>query len=146
MKQTLISDVVLKLCQLTDGARTGSHVNLSLYRLRDVVEADEPGLATKLNIDTMLQQMSQVCLSIREMRNRLIAHRDWGHRAKPAPVTNKDEIVQALRLASRIMNAVHLHYDNTESNYEPYPGSVDGHRLISHLQTYVEMLGETEGG
>jgi hypothetical protein len=146
VKQTLISDVVLKLCQLTDGPRTGSHENLSLYRLRDVVDVDEPGLAAKLNLDTMLHEMCQFCLNIREMRNRLIAHRDWGRRAMPSPVTNKDEIEQALNLTSQIMNAVQLHFDNGTSIYEPYPGSADGDRLISHLQRYVNLQGETEGG
>ena len=81
VKQTLFSDVVLHLCQLTDEATMGRHENLSLYRLREVVEADEPGLAAKLNLDTMLQEISHVCKSIRELRNRLIAHRDWSRRA-----------------------------------------------------------------
>jgi hypothetical protein len=146
VKQTLISDVVLKLCQLTDGARMGSYENLSLYRLRDMVEAEEKGLATKLDLDTMLNEMSQVSQSIREMRNRLIAHRDWGRRATPSPVTNKNEIEQALSPTSRIMNAVQLHYDNGTSIYDPYPGSADGDRLISHLQKYINLRAETEDG
>ena len=142
VKQTLISDVVLKLCQLTDGAKTGSSENVSLYRLRDVVDSDEPGLAANLSLDTMLLEMGQVCRPIREMRNRLLAHRDWGRRAIPTPVTNKDEIEQALSLTSRIMNAVELHYNNGTSIYEPYPGSADGDRLIYHLQKYVKLLNE----
>jgi hypothetical protein len=146
VKQTLISDVVLKLCQLTDGAKTGAHENLSLYRLRDVVETVEAGLAAKLKLDAMLQEMSEVCKGIREMRNRLIAHRDWGRRAMPTPVTNKDEIEEALRLTSQIMNAVQLHYDNGTSVYEPYPGSADGDRLISYLQRCAKMIDESKAG
>lgn len=144
VKQTMFSDVVLKLSQLTDKARMGKNENLSLHRLREVVEANEPGLAAKLQLDSMIQSMESVCTSIREMRNRTIAHRDWGRRAEPTPVTNKEEIDQALALAAQIMNAVHLHYENTTIRYEPYPGSPDGERLIYHVQRYAELLDQTK--
>lgn len=78
VKQTMFSDVVLKLSQLTDKARMGKNENLSLHRLREVVEANEPGLAAKLQLDSMIQSMETVCTSIREMRNRTIAHRGLG--------------------------------------------------------------------
>ena len=96
VKQTLISDVLLKLSQLTDKARMGKKENLSLYRLREVVESMEPGLAAKLDLDSMLRSMETVCKSIRDMRNRTIAHRDWGRRAEATPVTNKNEIEPSL--------------------------------------------------
>jgi AbiU2 len=144
VKQTMISDVVLKLSQLTDKARMGKNENLSLHRLCEVVESNEPGLAAKLQLDSMLQSMETVCKSIRDMRNRTIAHRDWGRRAEATPVTNKEEIDRALDLAAQIMNAVHLHYENTTVRYEPYPGSPDGDRLIYHLQRYAELLDQTK--
>ncbi len=143
VKQTMISDVVLKLSQLTDKSRMGKNENLSLHRLLEVVESIDPGRAAKLNLDTMLQSMETACKSIRDMRNRTIAHRDWGRRAEATPVTNKDEIDQALDLAARIMNAVHLHHAHTLISYDPYPDSADGDRLISHLQMYVKMLDQT---
>src|SRR5271157_1987454 len=121
VKQTLISDVLLRLSQLTDKARMGKKENLSLYRLREVVESMEPGLAAKLDLDTMLQRMETVCNGIRDMRNRTLAHRDWGRRTEATPVTNKDEIDQALDLAAQIMNTVYLHYENQTIRYEPYP-------------------------
>ena len=144
VKQTMISDVVLKLSQLTDKARMGKNENLSLHRLREVVESDEPGLAANLQLDSMLQSMETVCRSIREMRNRTIAHRDWGRRAEATPVTNKEEIDKSLDLAARIMNAVHLYYENTTIRYDPYPGSGDGERLIHHLQRYAKLLNQTK--
>src|SRR5271166_4083310 len=64
VKQTLISDVLLKLSQLTDRARMGKKENLSLHRLREVVESNEPGLAAKLDLDSMLRSMETVCKSI----------------------------------------------------------------------------------
>src|SRR5271157_6248246 len=143
VKQTLISDVLLKLSQLTDKPGMGKKQNLSLYRLREVVESMEPGLAAKLDLDSMLRSMETVCKSIRDMRNRTIAHRDWGRRAEATPVTNKDEIDQALDLAARIMNAVHLHHAHTLISYDPYLDSADGDRLISHLQMYAKMLDQT---
>ena len=145
VKQTLISDVLLRLSQLTDKARMGKKENLSLYRLREVVESMEPGLAAKLDLDSMLRSMETVCKSIRDMRNRTIAHRDWGRRAEATPVTNKNEIDQALDLAAKIMNAVHLHFENQTIRYEPYPGSPDGDRLIYHLQRYAKLLDQTKG-
>ncbi len=145
VKQTLIGDVLLKLSQMTDRAGMGKYENLSLHRLRDVVELNEPGLAAKLGLDSMLQSMETVCKSIRDMRNRKIAHRDWGRRAEATPVTNKIEIEEALSIAARIMNAVELHYQNSETNYKPYPGSGDGDRLIDHLQRYVMMLDNAKG-
>jgi hypothetical protein len=144
VKQTMMSDVVFKLCQLTDPAKTGAHENLSLYLLREVVERDSPRLAAKLKLDSMLQELSVVCKGIREMRNRLIAHRDWGRRAMPTPVTNKEEIERVLNLTSQIMNAVQLHYENGTSIYEPYPGSADGDRLIFHLERYTKMIHKSE--
>ena len=86
------------------------------------MEAAEPGLATKLELGSTLKEMETLCKSIREMRNRTIAHRDWGRRAEKTPVTSKEEIDRALELAARIMNAVHLHFDNTTMRYDPYPG------------------------
>lgn len=145
VKQTLISDVVLKLSQLTDKAMMGKNENLSLHRLREVVESNEPGLAAKLQLDSMLRSMETACKGIREMRNRTIAHRDWGRRVEATPMTNKEEIDQALDLAERIMNAVHRHYENTAIRYEPYPGSGDGDRLISHLQRCAKLLDQTRG-
>ena len=145
VKQTLISDVLLKLSQLTDRARTGTNENLSLHRLHEAVESDEAGLAAKLGLDKMLQRMETVCKSIRDMRNRTIAHRDWGRRTEATPVTNKEEIDEALDLAARIMNAVHLYYENHTIRYELYPGSPDGDRLIYHLQRYAKLLDQTEG-
>ncbi len=145
VKQTLISDVVLKLSQLTDRASMGNKENLSLHRLREVVESNEPGLAAKLQLDTMLQKMEPACKSIRDMRNRTIAHRDWGRRREATPVTNKIEIEEALSLAAKIMNAVEFHFQNSRTIYEPYPGSGDGERLIYHLQRYAGMLDQTKG-
>ena len=145
VKQTLISDVLLKLSQLTDKPGMGKKQNLSLYRLREVVESNEAGLSAMLQLDPMLQSMETVCKSIRDMRNRTIAHRDWGRRAEATPVTNKNEIDQALDLAAKIMNAVHLHFENQTIRYEPYPGSPDGDRLIYHLQRYAKLLDQTKG-
>ena len=84
-----------------------------------MVESEEPGLAAKLDLDSMLRSMETVCKSIRDMRNRTIAHRDWGRRAEATPVTNKKEIDEALDLAAKIMNAVELHYQKSETNYHP---------------------------
>lgn len=145
VKQMMISDVVLKLSQLTDKARMGRNENLSLFRLLEVVEAAEPGLATKLELGSTLKEMETLCKSIREMRNRTIAHRDWGRRAEKTPVTSKEEIDRALELAARIMNAVHLHFDNTTTRYDPYSGSGDGERLVSHLQRCAKILDQTKG-
>jgi AbiU2 len=145
IKQTMISDVVLKLSQLTDKARTGKNENLSPHRRREVVELNEPGLAAKLQLDLLLRSMERACKSIREMRNRTIAHRDWGRRAEATPVTNKSEIDHALDLAAQVMNAVHLHYEKTTIRYEPYPGSPDGDRLIYHLQRCAKLLDQTKG-
>jgi hypothetical protein len=141
VKETLFADVVLKLCQLTDPAQTNRHKNLSLYRLRDEVKAAESGLAAKLNLDATLKSANVSFKNIRAIRNRLIAHRDWRSPEPPKPVTNKAEIDQALELSSEIMNAVHRHYDNTTSNYYPYPGSPDGDRLIAYLQRCAKVLG-----
>ena len=119
VKQTLISDVLLKLSQLTDKPGMGKKQNLSLHRLHEAIESDEAGLAAKLGLNTMLQRMETVCDGIRDMRNRTIAHRDWGRRTEATPVTNKIEVEEALTLAARIMNAVHLHYENQTIRYEP---------------------------
>ena len=145
MKQALLADVLLKLSQLTDRATMGRNENLSLFRLSEVVEAAERGLAAKLQLNSMLNSMEMVCKSIRDMRNRTIGHRDWGRRSEAKPVTNKIEIEKALSLAAQIMNSAELHYQLSQTNYNPYPGSGDGERLLSHLQRYAEILDQTKG-
>ena len=119
VKQTLISDVLLRLSQLTDKARMGKKENLSLYRLREVVESMEPGRwrgeALMIYCDSDASVYGgRVCKSIRDMRNRTIAHRDWGRRAEATPVTNKRQkrSDQALDLAAK-NNSRHLHLRQT---------------------------------
>jgi hypothetical protein len=114
VKQALLSDVLLKLSQLTDQASMDKNENLSLFRLREVVEAAQPGLPVKLNLDSMLTSIEKECRSIRAMRNRSLAHRDWGRRLEKKQVTNKIEIEEALTLAAKIMNVVEFHYQQSE--------------------------------
>lgn len=146
VKQTLIGDVLLKLSQLTDKATMAKNENLSLHRLCKAVELDEPGLIARLELDSMLRSMETACGNIRGMRNRTIAHRDWGRRAEAASVTNKNEIEDALAIAAKMMNAVEFYYKRSERIYEgPYPVFGDGDGLIDHLQKYAELLDEAEG-
>jgi hypothetical protein len=145
VKQTILADVFLKLSQLTDSARMGRYENLSLHRLIDVVEADDAKVAAKLGLNEMIQSMESACKHVREMRNQTIAHSDWSRRKVARPVTNKNEVDEALSLAARIMNAVEIHYLQSQTTYTPYPGSGDGERLVYHLQTYAKLLDETKG-
>ena len=80
--------------------------------------------------------------TFREMRNRILAHRDWATRNQPRPVTKKNEIDKALGLSARIMNAVSGHYTNTIVLYTMCPSTGDGDDFMRHLRDYARHLDE----
>lgn len=140
IKTTLIADVLLKLCNLTDPPVMGKNENLTLLRLRDVIEGDQAELPSKLNLIKLLDTLHKTTERPRAMRNRLIAHRDWGRRAEPLPVTTQQEIDDTLGLIAKIMNAVESHYRNAQTNYQPYPVFGDGDGLIRHLTDLARRM------
>ena len=51
----------------------------------------------------IMKELTAMSGTFREMRNRILAHRDWATRNQPRPVTKKNEIDKALGLSARIM-------------------------------------------
>ena len=100
--ETLLNDLLLTLCKLTDPATQGKQKeNLSLERLQNHVEkAGEPILATECK--TTLTAIDAYATPLRELRNQQLAHLDLAvalNRAtQPLPPVAKHQIDDALRL------------------------------------------------
>lgn len=146
IQSMMLADVVLGICRLTDPAQVPSNArkqSLSIPRLTEAVQADDPSLLDQLNLSEMLAELKVASQPFREMRNRILAHLDWTTRDQPRPVTNKDEIDKALGLAARIMNAVSGHYTGSIVSYTMYPSVGDGNDFMRQLRYWARHLDET---
>jgi hypothetical protein len=106
----------------------------------EVVEADQPGLPGNLNLPKLFADLKQKCDPLREIRNRLLAHDDWKHRANPLPSVQVIQFKDSLGLVRQIMNAVEYHYTNATSSYQNQSRNGDGKALIDHLRDYAKRL------
>lgn len=149
IQDVLIGDVQIALSKLTDPPRTGANENLSLEQLQERVEKQgEPNLQASLR--QTLDELKQKCTAFRTWRNKRLAHLDlttaMRSRHNPLPDVSRQMIEDALDLVRKYLNAIQIHYDNSETGYEHFimPAS-DGEALISMLKyglRYEQLIEE----
>jgi hypothetical protein len=142
IRYLLITNITLRLCQLTDPAKQGRFGNQSIERLILAVEAHSPAVAKSLHLKKRYAELSQRCVGFRKLRNRTIAHKEWAKPSSaPLPATTCDDVEQALKSIRDLMNAIEDHFTERTSQYEGFasnPG--DAGFLLDRLQDLANRL------
>jgi hypothetical protein len=149
LQQLLLHDVQISLSKLGDPAGSGSRTNLTLRTLLAGLEAaGELEIAAK--VMPLLDAFDESCEKLRHRRNKWIAHSDLAtkliSRATPLSGPSREEIEAALKALRNVMNAVELHYTESQIAYEHFVMNQDGEHLILALaraKCYRELV--TEG-
>jgi len=142
--ELLLDDVVLRLSKISDPATTGKNQNASLYRLVDFVEAEEAGLADRLGIKALRDNLKDRTKNLRELRNRVIAHKDWGRRDHPLPSTSRAEIQAATEIAHRVLRTVSFHFSKADLDFNVWIQDGYGEKLLYYLGELARRL-DAEG-
>ncbi|HQN64990.1 MAG TPA: hypothetical protein PLR90_02485 [Methylophilus sp.] len=148
LQQLLLHDVQLALSKIGDPAGTGAKKNLTLRRLQaDLSSAGEAVLTSKL--EPLLEQFENSCVSLRDRRNKWIAHSDLATklaaRATPLSGPSRTEIEVALAALRGVMNCVELHYTDSQTAYEQFIMDEDGEHLLMTLaraKRYRDLVAE----
>lgn len=113
LQHLLLENVALALSKLTDPSRLGRNRNLSVASLIDAISATgEQQLADVLQ--NLLAQLKDHCKKFRLLRNKRIAHADYGHavkiEAEPLPGISRADVEAALTTLRAILHAVEKRY------------------------------------
>jgi hypothetical protein len=136
-QDTLLNDILMAICRLTDPAKTGSKTNLSLQRLVDTVDE-----STNKNLKSELVRLLDLAQTnfdfARAHRNRRLAHIDLKTRmnSHPEPLSGitQKSLQEALDSIATIMNTVQRHFDNGETVYSHPIMPDDGKDLLYWLR------------
>lgn len=136
LQDLLLDDVQLGLAKLGDAAETGRFKNLTVTALVQVLSNHEPDLAPTLSAS--LKAYQGACDKIRTRRNKWIAHFDHdtlvSRRATPLTGPSREEIELALSALRDVMNAVQLHFNDSQTAYELIMLESDGEHLLAMLK------------
>lgn len=142
--EILLGDIVLRLSKISDHSTTGKYENASMSRLVECVEAEEAGLAAKLGIDARCIELREKTGGLRVLRNRVIAHLDWGRRADPLPTTSRLEIEAVIETAQQVLRTVSLHFADTDLGFNVYVADGCGETFLDYLGDLAHRL-DAEG-
>ncbi|MUK76603.1 hypothetical protein GNP84_06740 [Aliivibrio fischeri] len=125
VRHLMVDQMALSFSKLTDPNRTkirGSFVeNLSLKQIH--VFANETKNSELLDIILPIyKELEENCAHFRLLRNKRIAHGDLNHAMKvadePLPGISQLYVETALENLRRYMNAIEMHYFNSETAYD----------------------------
>jgi len=129
-------NVFLTLSRLTDPAKSMGHNNLSLVYL---LEKLEPTLTPELkkNLWARLDSLKKRTHSIRNHRNKRIAHLDlnYAQKVEPLPSVDRADLADSMELLESIMRDLHLALSNADTRYKdpPIAYGCDGQHLLGVL-------------
>jgi hypothetical protein len=139
IQDTLVDDLILSISRLTDPPFTKlgkkTRENLTFSRLFQEIDSKKhPHLLTKLQ--TLLDRLQLSCESMREQRNKRIAHTDLDTKlnANLLPAVTRSMLEEALKLCSDIMNAISIEFRDTQIAFDHVVLNDDGNTLLLHLQ------------
>lgn len=147
LQEFLWDDAVLRISKLADPAATGRKTNLSLYRIvEDIRTAGEIELAEPLNAD--LEVLCDHCVTLREHRNKRIAHNDLAATLQPAQVLDlitRKMVEDSLSTVRTFMNRINRHFGRSHVLYETIapPSSADGEhfaRILVEGLRYLQLV------
>ena len=138
---TLLNDVQIGLSRLGDPASSGKWENATLERLlHELVPVAPPSLTS--NLERILATYQDRCKHIRYRRDKELAHSDLGalllshgHAEGPAiPGPSRHDIEQALEALRDFMNAIDMHFRNTEVAYERFISRSNADEMVFVLK------------
>lgn len=139
LQHLLLDDCALRLSKLTDPAEQGKFANLSVLQLLECIAgADKEFPRDK--VEALIGELTGRSEKFRKLRNKRIAHADLHHALKvaeePLPGISREDVEQALKVLRQVMNAIELHYDNSQTLYEEtiVAHDADGNQLLKVLE------------
>jgi hypothetical protein len=119
LQVTIWESLLLGLCRLTDPPLSGGRPTLTLRRLPDALPDGE----LKLRVRALVEAAQTATQFAREWRNRRLAHTELppslsGQPAQSLPMADRPLVENALASIAATMNAVHAHYEGSETYYE----------------------------
>jgi hypothetical protein len=146
IQEVLLDEVQVCLSKLTDPATSGKHENLSLEQLQAKLEGHgDSVLATKCR--AILDTIHIQCQAFRVRRHKELAHLDLPTALKqlpnPLPGVSRQMIEDALRSVRDFMNAIEMHYNDSEWGYEDFILNDGSFALLATLRAglrYEELV------
>jgi hypothetical protein len=147
IQETLINEVQVYICKLTDHACTGRNENLSFEQLQRRVE-EHGEIQLSADLQNLLDELYDKSQDFRTWRNKRLAHLDINtvmqSNINVMPEISHQMIEEALRLLRKYMNTIDGYYSHLETDYENFHmPSVDGEALVFMLKfavRYKELL------
>ncbi|HWE37831.1 MAG TPA: hypothetical protein VG406_14780 [Isosphaeraceae bacterium] len=148
VRQIMLENIMMVISQLTDpptsrGPKGATLENLTMRRLVETIDAQETGLADRLGVPRLLEMLDGHAEPIRTVRNRMLAHNDWGRRTEPMPLVMKEHIDGTIEAMERILRVTSLYFRDIDIRCEPFSHS-DGDALIEILRQWQEFSKEAE--
>jgi len=140
LQEMFWDQMVLRLARLTDPHKKGADINLSAYILLKLAEENNWGFIDE--IDQFLKEASNMSISIRRRRSKLVVHRDlptaFSKGAVHAPDLNVKlgQINKALVAIGQALNLVYGNLTNTMQSWDLI-ASHDVDVLIHYLKLAV---------
>jgi hypothetical protein len=149
IQETLIDEVQVYICRLTDPACTGRYENLSFEQLQRRVE-DHGEIQLSADLRNIIANLHDKCQVFRKRRNKLLAHLELNtvmqSSSNALPGISRQLIEEALKFMRDYMNTIDGYYYQRETDYEHFLMSyTDGEALVSMLKygiRYDELLEE----
>jgi hypothetical protein len=138
VQDTLWEDVLLHIARLTDRPDTIGHPNLSIRRFPAAI-ADG---ATKLTVETPINEALAASEFCRDWRNRHIAHRDLrlalDGAAKPLKDASRAKVKEAIKAIDAVLNAISYHYLDSTTSFGPGGASGSARSLLYVLDDGIK--------
>jgi len=132
---TLLDDVVLTICKLTDDRGTGARRNAVLDELLHV-ETIRSRPEVLVTLTAQLTAVKNSTAPLRFVRNKRIAHRDFDTALasdEDLPGVSRTSVEDALRPMREAMNTAHSCFSHSELSYQVFM-SADGNALVETLK------------
>jgi len=147
IQETLIDEVQVYICKLTDPACNGRYENLSFEQLQRRVE-DQGERQLSADLRKLLDDLYDKSQDFRTWRNKRLTHLDLNtamqSNTNDLPVIYRQMIEDTLRLLRNYMNTIEVHYCHRETDYDNFHmSSSDGEALVFMLKfgiRYKELL------
>ena len=137
----LLHDVVLAIARLTDRPRTAGKDNASFGRLLEMLTPHiDVALANELRSE--LDDLQAHCETVRQMRNRLLAHDDLAtvlrYHPDPLPGVSRAYIEEVLEKVRNLVSSIEEHFLGTRASHELVISANDAESLVFALESARE--------
>lgn len=137
------SDLLLRLCRLTDAAGSRGQRNATLRSLPDLIAQEPLRRDLAALVDTAVVDTEFA----RTWRNKEIAHSDFDtvRGASALPEATEVEVNRALKSVSAVVSAVQSHYMSSATDFGLMQVRRGANDLMTHLARTVEQEPEANG-